>query len=205
MSFWSFWEKCGRFGAFGVGIGLIILGVVFGILRPQDPSEVEFFATPMQEQAEMAEIVVDVAGAVNKPGVYKFKIGSRLEEAISAAGGLSDKADKDWIDRNLNLARKLTDSEKIYIPEKGEVLGKDTSGSSLIFQKSLKTLISDLVNINTASISELETLPGIGSNFAQRIIDYRTAHGGFKSIEEIQAVSGIGQKTFEKIKDKITI
>lgn len=192
MSFWQFWERYGRFAALGIGIGLVILGVYISLGQKKEP-EIEFFEI---KEEESREIIVDLSGAVKKPGVYRLNSEERINKLIELGGGFSEKADLDWISRNLNLARKLNDGEKIYIPEKGEasfqgeIIGAETS---------------DLININSGTQKELEALPGIGPSFAQRIIEYRTSHGGFKSIEEIKAVPGIGEKTFEKIKDRIRI
>lgn len=198
-------QKYGRWLAGGAGIGLVILGLYFYLEGVNKTADVEFFESEgVQEEKE--EIVVDIAGAVLNPGVHKLKPGARLIDLVDLAGGLTAKADKDWIDRNFNLARKLTDGEKIYVPEKGkEVLGEKAENGSSSLKSESASRQTNLVNINTASVSELETLPGIGPSFAQKIIDYRTLHNGFKSIEELKAVSGIGEKTFEKIKEKITI
>ena len=185
----SFWKRYGRYSLIGLGIGLVIFGL-FIYFKENSSSDVEFFQT--QEEVKK-EIIVDIAGAVVKPGVYKMENGTRLGQAIGMAGGFSDQADMDLVNRQLNLARIVNDSEKIYIPEKGEEVSQVAG---------VKT---SLININLASSSELESLPGIGPSFAQRIIDYRENNNGFKSIEEIMAVPGIGEKTFEGIKDQITI
>jgi len=185
----SFWRRSGRYGLIGLGIGLVIFGLFLGLKDSSSP-DVEFFST--QEEVK-PELVVDISGAVNRPGVYRLKQGFRLGQAIEAAGGLTDQADLDWVERTLNLARTVNDGEKIYIPAKGEEAGRVAGAKT------------DLINLNRASLSELESLSGIGPSFAQKIIDYRQAQGGFKSIEEIMAVPGIGRKTFERIKDKITI
>ncbi|SHE41711.1 competence protein ComEA [Caldanaerobius fijiensis DSM 17918] len=145
------------------------------------------------------EIYVDVGGAVKNPGVYRFKQGERVIDAINKAGGLEEDADTSTI----NMAKKLTDEEKVYIPKKGEtppqVVSGTSSGNSGVLPTNAK------ININTASLQELDSLPGIGPVTAQRIIDYRNQNGPFKSIEEIKNVSRIGDKIFEQIKDKITI
>jgi competence protein ComEA len=201
--FWKFWETKGRFFAFGLGLGLVVLGFSLVLLKETSSLEPEFFQTP-EKSEEKAEIVVNVSGAVISPGVYQLDKGARLALALEKAGGLAEKADKDWLDRNLNLARILNDGEKIFIPEKGEAVSSD-KGAVSSQEGKVAGAISDLVNINTASEKELDTLPGIGPAFAQRIIDYREKQGGFKTIEEIQAVAGIGPKLFEKIREKITL
>ncbi|MFO7152262.1 MAG: helix-hairpin-helix domain-containing protein [Bacillota bacterium] len=144
------------------------------------------------EVLEKARIVVHVAGAVKNPGVYELEEGSRVIDAVEAAGGYMPEADVSGI----NLAKKLQDEDKIYVPEQGEVPGTgDASGSS-----------SDgRVNINTADLQELDKLPGIGPALAQRIIDYRNQHGPFKSVEELKNVSGIGEKRFEELKNLVKV
>ena len=133
------------------------------------------------------DIYVDIDGAVINPGVYKLVDGSRVNDAIILAGGLRDNA----ITKNLNKARILVDGEKVYIYKEGEI-EVITSGDN------------DLIDINSASIDSLMSLPGIGEVYAKRIIDYRK-NKAFSSIDEIKNIEGIGDKTFEKIKDMITI
>lgn len=151
------------------------------------------------------KIKVDVSGAVQDPGVYELSKDVRVEEALDAAGGFSSDADQPWIAKNLNLAVKLSDGDKLYIPKVGE--GAPPASAGVVSgTETSSTPDCSRVNINTASAATLdECLPGIGPAYAQRIIEYREAHGGFKSIEEIQEVSGIGPKTFEKIKNQITV
>lgn len=161
-------------------------------------------------------IKIDVAGAVINPGVYELGDEARVEEALNAAGGTSDEADREWVAKNLNLAAKLSDGDKLYIPKVGEtaaaskvsppVSAPPATAGVVSGTKTSNTSDCSRVNINIASAATLdECLPGIGPAYAQRIVEYREAHGGFKSIEEIQEVSGIGPKTFEKIKDQITV
>jgi competence protein ComEA len=142
-----------------------------------------------------SEVIIDISGEVIKPGVYKLEKGAILDDAIAMAGGLGNKANLNWIDRNLNRAEKLYDGQKIYIPNVVEdekvVLGVSTT--------------KNIIRINTASLEDLDLLNGVGPSIAQRIIDYRTEVGGFKSIEEIKLVPGIGDKMFEKIKNDIQL
>ncbi|MGD9568508.1 MAG: helix-hairpin-helix domain-containing protein [Sedimentibacter sp.] len=139
-----------------------------------------------EENIPNKSIYVDIDGAVNKPGVYELGNGDRVIDAINMAGGLNENA----YTKNLNKARVLTDGEKIYILslDEAENISED----------------SNLININTASINDLMSLPGIGEVYAERIIDYRN-NKSFGSVEEIKNIEGIGDKTFEKIKDLITI
>lgn len=144
---------------------------------------------------------VYVTGAVLHPDVYSLAPGSIVKEAIEAAGGTTDEADLDRI----NLAQELRDQQQLYVPCIGEsnapppVTGGEPAASSGSGAPGGK------ISINTATPEELDSLPGIGPAIAQRIIDYREANGSFQSIEEITLVSGIGDATYEKIKDRITV
>ncbi len=152
-------------------------------------SDVEQNGEAHNNEVKETFIYVDIDGAVNNPGVYGLYEGSRVIDAINKAGGLKEKA----VTQNLNKAKKLTDGEKIYIYEEGdaEIISDNEIGNTLI-------------NINTASADSLMTLPGVGEVYAKRIIDYRSIKK-FTSIEEIKNVDGIGDKTFDKIKELITI
>lgn len=183
-----------------VGIVLVVFIVIgSGILIWESGSNEKEETTVNSEEGKDEEITIDIEGAVLKPGIYKLSEGSILEDAIKISGGLTKKADKATIAKDMNRAEKIRDGQKIYFPFIGTVAGAGTGSSA-----STGT-ISGKVNINTASISQLDTLPGIGPAYAQRIIDYRSANGGFKSPEEIMEISGIGEKTYEKIKDLISI
>lgn len=138
-----------------------------------------------------------------KPGVYRLKDGARVSQAIDAAGGLTAEADV----TGLNRASKITDGQKIYVPTVGEqqtaaaVGGAESSASTTPGTGSS----SGLVNINTASAAELQTLSGIGPSMAQSIIDERTQNGAFASVDDLMRVSGIGEKKLAKIKDCICV
>lgn len=148
-----------------------------------------------EEKAVNTHVYVHVIGAVAKPGLYCLVEGARVADALQEAKPLPE-ADLDAI----NLAEIIFDQQQIFLPRKGESQNIPPNKSNPV-----KTAKSGKVNINSASLQELDTLPGIGAAYAQRIIDYRTNHGGFKSIEEIKKVSGIGEKKFNTIKDLITI
>lgn len=141
-------------------------------------------------------IRVDVEGEVKNPGVYEFEEGQIVDDAIKAAGGLTENADTDYVNKNINRAKKLQDAEKIYIPGMGEVTGQENSGTGGVESKT-----SGKVNINTASSEELDLLPGIGPSYAEKIIQGRP----YSKIEDIKKVPGIGDSTFEKIKDQISV
>ena len=149
------------------------------------------------------EVYVDVDGAVVRPGVYRLKDGARVSQAIDAAGGLTAEADV----AGLNRASKVTDGQKIYVPTVGEqqaaaAVGGAESGAATTPGAGSS---SELVNINTASATELQTLSGIGPSMAQSIIDERTKNGAFASVDDLMRVSGIGEKKLAKIKDCICV
>lgn len=149
---------------------------------------------PIEKCNTSLEIYIHIDGEVNNPGLYKLFNGDRIDDAIRAAGGLTADADKSKI----NLAIKLKDEMKIHIYKKGE------SHAESINNLNNSNSNNKLVNINTASIEELCKLPGIGENKAKLIVEYREKHK-FAKIEDITKVSGIGKKTFEKIKNEITV
>lgn len=149
-----------------------------------------------------SEVYVDVDGAVVTPGVYRLREGARVAQAIDAAGGLTPEADV----AGLNRASKVVDGQKIYVPHVGEQQTVDAVAGSGPGEASVGTsVVSDLVNINTANAAELQTLSGVGPSMAQSIIDERTKNGPFTSIEDLMRVSGIGEKKFAKIKDCICV
>ncbi|KXG74621.1 ComE operon protein 1 [Fervidicola ferrireducens] len=141
------------------------------------------------------KIVIHIAGAVKNPGVYELEEGSRVIDAVKAAGGYIPEADI----AGINLAKKLQDEDKIYIPQVGESPASGDAVNGGISPSDGK------ININSAGLDELDKLPGIGPALAQRIIDYRNQHGPFKSIEELKNVSGIGEKRFEEIKNLVKV
>lgn len=155
------------------------------------------------KSSSAAEVYVDVDGAVVRPGVYRLKEGARVSQALDAAGGLTVEADV----TGLNRASKITDGQKIYVPTVGEqqaaaaVGGAESSAATTPGAGSS----SGLVNINTASAVELQTLSGIGPSMAQSIIDERTKNGAFASVDDLMRVSGIGEKKLAKIKDCICV
>lgn len=142
-------------------------------------------------QENAAEIYVHITGAVNNPGVIKLAQGSRLIDAIEKLGGLAENADTD----SVNLASVLEDEDKIHIYTKDETA--ETGAVSVSG--------TGRVNINTASLEDLKTLPGIGDSIGKSIIDYREKNGAFRSLEDLKEVDRIGDKVFEKLKDSITL
>lgn len=146
---------------------------------------------------ETSILFVDIGGAVAEPGVYQVAAGTRLYQVIDMAGGLTEDADTD----SVNRASFVEDGQKIIIPVKGSA---NTEGTSAPAAGTASAETGGLININTASADELKTLSGIGEAIAGRIIEYRSSHA-FKSKEDIMSVDGIGSKTYDKIKDRITV
>jgi len=172
------------------------------------PAKGETLAEETETPPEEAVLVVHICGAVRKPGVYELPKGSRLYQAVEAAGGFLEEADADF----LNQAETLEDGSRIRIPTKEEaeealslgegqpfITGGEDSGGGGSGQT------DGLVNINTAAKEELCTITGIGSSRAESIIKYRTENGNFHTVEEIMNVEGIKDGLFEKIKDRITV
>lgn len=149
-----------------------------------------------------APLLVHVTGAVVRPGVVSLPPGSRMQDAIQAAGGLTVDAEASII----NLSGKVKDGERLHVPAVGEVAS--APGVEPVSDRQPANLALESagpVNLNTASAEQLMTLPGIGEVKAAAIIAYREAHDGFKTIEEIMEVSGFGEATFERLKDSITV
>lgn len=182
--------------------GLILLGVgVFLFKNGFFNSSNEVEVIDQDEKKEEKDITVEIAGSIEKKGVYKLSSGSRIEDLLVVSGGLSITADRNWVDKNINRAAKLTDGQKVYIPSQSEVISAKESDSIKVDQVVLGASGSSLININNSSQKELESLSGIGPVYAQKIIEQRP----YSNIEELVSKSVISQKTFEKIKNSITI
>ncbi len=164
-----------------------------------------FSAQPRGKPVELlpapttSPILVDVSGAVVNPGVYFLPPGSRVKDAVEAAGGLLDTADP----ARLNLALRLEDGEKVPVPALGDP--SPPVQAALEYPAGGDSSTETLINVNLASLDELMALPGIGETRARQVIEYREAHGRFATIDEIQNITGIGPETFEKLKDRITV
>ena len=167
---------------------VIIIAATFFIFDTKED------ATPPKDDVAKNGVVVYVSGQVKTPAVVTLEDNGnlRLIDAVNAVGGLTELADSE----SINLAENLIDGQHVHIPTK-EIFFRELSAPS--------NNSSNLININTADAKELEKIKGIGPALAGRIIDYRTNNGAFKSTDEIKKVRGIGEKTFDKMKDQITV
>ena len=187
----------------GSVLGLIVGGVV-GYFSPHPQTNAPIVvSTPPPTSTPFptptpAPIRVHVTGAVRHPDVYKLPRGSIVQHAVEAAGGPTVDADLDCI----NLAIELHDQQQVYVPCEGE---KSAPPSVSGGASDSQGVAGELVNVNTATATELETLPRIGPVTAQRIIEYREANGPFAAVEDIQDVPGIGPATFEGLEDMIEV
>lgn len=157
-------------------------------------------------QSEELIIYIDIKGAVNRPGLYQLSEGSRMVDAIEAAGGLTTEAD----DRTINLAEKLLDQQKIIVYTESEIAEQlmQEDRDNLLERDVYPSNPSDAtqkININIATIDELQALPNIGPKKAQAIIEYRQTNGSFQTIDQIKEIKGIGEKTYEELAHLISV
>lgn len=146
-------------------------------------------------------ITIFISGEVKEPGVVTIESDKRLSDAVNLLGGFTDKADLNKV----NLAIKIEDEKHYIIPKLGESLKELNTQEDIISDNSIIQTESNKVNINTATLNELDTLPGIGEATASKIINHRNEKGKFNSIEELKNVNGIGDKKYENIKDMISV
>ena len=195
-------------------LGLILVGfgvIYFKVGRDNKSSNIEVLEEATEAQDQGLELVVEISGAVEKPGVYKLSGGSRVEDLLIAAGGISADADREWVEKMINRAAKITDGQKILIPSKSElapnqdyqseVSGAKNNGDVKLYQGVQGSGYDNLVNINTSSQKELEELPGIGPVYAQSMIEHRP----YSSVEELLSKDALKKSVYEKIKDLITV
>jgi competence protein ComEA len=168
----------------------ILIGLRLFFFKPA--SQIQFIEESTGSAVLNTAVVVEVSGSIVKPGVYSFSKDSRIQDLLVQAGGLSEKADRSWVSKYLNLAARLSDGSKIYIPSVSEsIKNKDVLGSN--------NTSNDIININKASSAELDTLPGIGAVTAEKIISGRP----YTTIDELLTKKIVSKSVYEKIKDKI--
>ncbi|KKR31944.1 MAG: ComE operon protein 1 [Candidatus Gottesmanbacteria bacterium GW2011_GWC2_39_8] len=173
-------------------LGVIFILIAFFLSVRKSPEPITF----MENSASpSSRIKVDIEGSVLKPGVYDMERDSRVGDVLVFAGGLSAGADRDWVTRKLNRAAKVTDGAKIYIPAVGEI--KTPMGDISVDGASTDSKI----NINTAALTELDGLPGVGLVTAQKIVSTRP----YSSIDELKTKKAVNSSTFEKIKEMVEI
>ncbi len=188
-----------------LGVLLVALGAFLGKSKVDlSGAKVEVLEGTTEAQKVSGEIITEIAGAVQNPGVYKLLIGSRIEDLLVAAGGVSGTADRVWMEKTLNRAAKLSDGQKLYIPAVGEQINTSSAKNNEGYQTTSAVLgaeKSGFININTASLKELDTLPGIGQVYGQNIIDHRP----YSNIDELTSRAVLKPSVYQKIKDLISV
>ncbi len=185
-----------------VGISLIGYGLMQLLVTRNDSREITFQSgvkkVETEKKTSQKEVFVDIEGAVQKPGIYALPADSRIQDALIAAGGMSKDADRMRVSKGMNLAAKVIDGGKIYIPFEGEagIVGTGESDPTI-----LGTQTDGMVNINSGSPTELDTLPGIGPATADKIIAARP----YASVDELLSKKVVGKSVYEKIKEKVTV
>jgi len=177
-----------------IGLGALLLNTNRSVSSPK----VEVLETSSESKRAGFEIVVEVVGAVQKPGVYELTSDARVEDALIAAGGVSAEADRAWMEKTLNRAARLVDGQKIYIPEVEESRQEGSVGG---YQSVSSDRGSVGVNVNTASQKELEGLWGIGPVYAQNIIEQRP----YSTVEELLTRKILKRNVYERNKDRLTV
>lgn len=186
-----------------ISLSIIVIAVTFFLQSSQKNEEIVQFQSEQATPAASVEktfptILVDIAGAVEKPDVYEVSAGARLKDALILAGGLSLRADREFFERTFNQAKKLTDQEKIYIPSQEEVSGGDVAGA---YTNPTETPVNGKMNINTVPSESLDRLPGVGPVTASKIISARP----YKQIEDLLNKKVVSNAVYEKIKGLITV
>jgi competence protein ComEA len=184
-----------------VAIGCLVLLLFVGsklFARPQVDAALAPPAAPPAETATTATgVVVDVVGAVRRPGLYRLEPGTRIADAVSRAGGATPKADLSLI----NLAAPLADGEQVVVPKRGVAAVAAPAGGAAGSVAGAPS--TGPVHLSTATLEQLDSLPGIGPVTAQKILDYRQKHGAFTSVDELDAVPGIGPARLDQLKDLV--
>jgi competence protein ComEA len=203
------WRADARFGVIALVVVAVIAGVIWYRVGVSGGDEATGDRTPAASTRARsplpaptttqaaAAVVVHVAGAVSRPGVVALPVGSRVIDALEAAGGGLPIADLD----RLNLAAKVVDGEQVLVPRIGEAIS--AVPGAVVGDPSVTT--GGLLNVNTATSAQLEELPGIGPVLAGAIIDERERRGGFRSVNELRDVRGIGEKRFADLRERVTV
>lgn len=178
---------------------VLVLGGLF-LSKPSTNPTAEAKSIVKSASVSSTTLKVDVSGAINRPGVYEFPINSRVEDAVAKAGGFSAQANTLYISQKLNLSAKLTDGQKLFIPSKSDAQLYSLNQNSVAATSEFAG-ISSQISINSATLSELDTLSGVGPVTAQKIIDNRP----FASLEELISRKVVSASVYAKIKDKISL
>ncbi len=186
----------------GVGAAIVlvlaaaVVSVVIGIVRAGEAPDADGGSVVVATgSAELPAIYVHVFGAVAEPGLYRLEDGARVIDVVAAAGGLTDDADETAI----NLARRVTDGEQLQVPVVGAAPADGSAGAG-------GAIASDgRVNLNTADVADLDTLPRVGPAIAERIIQWREENGRFTSVDDLLSVPGIGEKMLASLRDLVTV
>jgi competence protein ComEA len=201
--------KTPKMAAIAVSVVILLAALIFTLFRTQLVANSPNVSVSAEESANETVISVDltsvvhIIGAVNKPGVYSLEPDARVHDALDAAGGPTDAAAL----QGINLARVINDGEQLRIPthEEWATEGNAGLGGAGLSPGGASGSSASTVNLNVASASELETLPGIGPALAQRIVDWRSANGNFSTVDDLDAVAGIGTKMLDRIRDLVTV
>jgi competence protein ComEA len=176
------------------GFFLLLFGIIQIFMHSQSSSASDFVpVSDLPKEVQTQQIMIDVEGAVINPGVYKMNSDSRTVDALAAAGGMSEEADREYVQKNINLAQKVSDGLKIYVPRVGEEVKS-------AFSSNPQGSAGPVININTASEAQLDSLSGVGQVTAGKIIDGRP----YSDPKELLDKKIVGQATFDKIKDQIS-
>jgi len=210
-----------RFGYVAVAAIILVGGASVAMQKLRRPATIELHETTQpvvsfdhggstfgggksakSHESSIGQLIVHVVGEVNRPGIITLPAGARVYDAINAAGGFSQLADSEKI----NLAAKVVDGTQIDVPARsyqgnGSGVAPNPSGP---LHSSRTKQPTGIININSADAPQLTTLPGIGPSFAQRIVDYRTAHGAFHSVDDLLGVQGFGKRRLDQIRDWVT-
>lgn len=202
----------------GLVLGAVLVVAVFLVTRAEPKVEQVSQLTPQLEAVsqssdqpktaqsqekvatESQQVTVDVKGAVQKPGVYTLPAGSRVTDAVKVAGSFSGEADKN----SVNLAQKVADEQVVYVAKVGEAVSAVTAIPATSTASETQSS-QGKINLNKATLADLQTISGIGEKRAQDILDYRDSNGGFKSVDDLSNISGIGDKTLERLRAEVTV